>query len=113
MTQLIPDYFIAGDPWAKLPPSSNPMAIQGNPRDTGLQRSRCDCWNIGSFPSCLVCLFCSVGKIEEKPRLANPNATFLSQELDGDGKSDDAVANDQPTGSSIVLLPGCQLRFDE
>ena len=70
---------------------------------------------VGILALSLLVLFasCSVGKIEEKPRLANPNATFLSQELDGDGKSDDAVANDQPTGSSIVLLPGCQLRFDE
>ena len=71
-------------------------------QDTNHQRSRCDYWNIGSFSSYLP--FCSVGKVgnhslQSQRRINSNNATFVPQELDGDGKSDEAVLviNDQPT----------------
>jgi hypothetical protein len=70
---LILDYFIVGDPSDIRGPTAAFIEFNVYSReiqDTGLQRSRCDCWNIGSFSSYLS--FCSVGKTEEKPRTANP-----------------------------------------
>lgn len=77
-------------------------------QDTGLQRSGCDCWNIGFFSSYLLFVLWGKSKrncVQQIQRTINANnAIFIAQELDGDGKSYEAVVDDQPTEYCLFFI---------
>jgi hypothetical protein len=99
-TPLILDYFVVGDPWATPPLSSSPTAISEIPK-TPVFSALAAIVGILDFSLFICFLFC--GENEENhdqqiQRTINANnAIFIPQELDGDGKSYEAVVNDQPT----------------